>query len=111
MNSIIEKALNTSRCVAEFGKEFGETKVGECSELFLKLWDKWGNNAVIFPKNILQPVTMPYNRASWHMIKSEMGVKAFAEKHNIAESYEYQVRGSEVRFKCEDTALLYRLQL
>jgi len=107
MNSIIEQALGTSKYLTSFGKQWSDTTVQERTDAFLKFWDEWANNSVTFPniKHARWKVDLPA------ILAPGRGVKTFAKKHNLWEFHDYQIRGDEVRFKCEDHALLFRLQL
>jgi len=110
MNSIIEQALGTTKYLTSFGKQRGDTTVKERTEVFLNLWNEWVNKSITFPDSIYA-IRGYYPLKTGPEIEQWQYIKMFAKKHDLWEFHDYQVRGSEVRFKCEDHALLFRLQL
>ena len=78
------------------------------AEYFMDLWFEWEKTSITLKPELYN---IPSMYVRYEALRTVDIVRNFAKKHNLKEFWDYQVRGKEVRFKDEDTALLFRLIL
>jgi hypothetical protein len=89
-------------------KQHDLTSPAKRSKYFMQLWDSWSATEIDL-SNYKKPKTSPgHNRYEWYV---DSPVRAYAKKKGIKEFWEYQLRGNCIRFKDEDTAILFRLTI
>lgn len=78
------------------------------SVYFFNLWEQWGTTEIDLSKYRRPHEVNGGVRYSWYLSNP---AREFAKKHSLREFWEYQVRGTAVRFKDKDMALLFRLSI
>lgn len=75
---------------------------------FYNLWEQWDITEIDLSKYKRPHEIAGGVRYSWYLSNP---VREFAQKHNLKEFWDYQLRMSKVRFKDMDMALLFRLSI
>lgn len=81
--------------------------VAKRTDLFMKLWEDWGNNEVQLKS---------YNHGhslmgSARVIGNTEQLRPFAEKNKLEMFQDYLIKGNIVRFKDSDMAFYFRLSI
>jgi hypothetical protein len=77
--------------------------------MFKEMWDSWSKTSIVLPANIGMAST--YGSAKYLAEPGNTKTKQFGRKHKLKEFWDFQIRGNEVRFADDNTALLFRLTL
>lgn len=107
MNSILDKVFPYTL----LGKEYSSkpTDLQERTDKFKEMWDSWEHTNIQLPADLGK--ASRYGSAKYLAEPGHTKVKQFGRKHGLNEFWHYQIRGSEVRFADDNTALLFRLTL